>query len=462
MSADSINPPASTSLRKLLIDLKAMPPSPKPEGWNFSQLVEAKSLVIPRFGPIFSAQNVGKLSREDFLKFLEFKTNRHWRGLDRHSGDLTKDMNRLRVALALLVDESKPLRERLDRLYPHERPAMVRYLGPAVLTAILHVVYPDRYGVFNSMLKAGMKKLGLWPRGLSTSPFADQYAAVNPIQLELASQLGIDLWVFDYLWWFVARPTAHESPSPKEPASRSAHTARARTIPSGASVAIELNEGSPWFTLGSGLKFSCAEAESRLLRFCREEFPYYDGIPDSMPSRIEPIDVLATVAMNSRVNEASLIRTVHRGLAGRCDSLRARIPANANLMTYDPELIEFKDLIHAAVQTPKLLVAVATKVLHRKRRNFIPMLDNIVIKHYATAMKRLDWIERSQYAATAAAVPVEVMKAFREDLRHASGQITALCSILANAGFDLTPVRILEVLVWTETEPNGYYRGVGS
>jgi hypothetical protein len=206
------------------------------------------------------------------------------------------------------------------------------------------------------------------------------------------------------------------------------------------------------------LTFSSAEAESRLLRFCRAEYAYYDAIADLVPYRIEPIDVIATVTMNSRVNEASLIRRVHRGLAGRCDSLLARIPLNADLMTYDPRLTEFKDLIHSAVQTPGVLVAVATKVLHRKRRNFIPMLDSFVIKHYATAKKRLEWIERGQSKATAAEVAVEATEAFREDLRHAFTQITALRTSLANAGFDLTLVRILEILIWTQTEPNGYYR----
>jgi hypothetical protein len=401
---------------------------------------------------------VGKLSRENFLEFLHFKNNRHWLGLDRHGEKLTKDMNRLREALALLVDESKPLRDRLERLRPREGPAMVRFLGPAVITAILHVVYPDRYGVFNNTLVAGMKKLGLWPRKLSLAPFADRYEAVNPIQLELASQLGIDLWTFDYLWWYVSRSTAPPSLPVKasEPSSGLAPSVREVPALDLASPRVEVT--SPSFTLPSGLIFSLAEAESRLLRFCREEFAYYDAIADQMPLRIEPIDVLATVAMNSRVNEASLIRAVHRGLAGRCDSLLARIPANANLMTYDPQLAELRDLIHAAVQTPQVLIAVATKVLHRKRRDFIPMLDNVVIKHYATAMKRLDWIEKSQYKATAAAVAVVVLKAFREDLRHALTWIVALRTSLANAGFDLTPIRILEVLVWTETEPNRYYR----
>jgi hypothetical protein len=97
-------------------------------------------------------------------------------------------------------------------------------------------------------------------------------------------------------------------------------------------------------------------------------------------------------------------------------------------------------------------------VLHRKRRNYIPMIDSFVIKSYATALKQPAWIEQSQFKATAAAVAVEIAKASREDLRHAMPHLAALRTNLANAGFDLTPVCILEVLIWTQIEPNGYYR----
>ncbi|MGZ3380286.1 MAG: hypothetical protein ACXVBB_08470, partial [Isosphaeraceae bacterium] len=51
-----------------------------------------------------------------------------------------------------------------------------------------------------------------------------------------------------------------------------------------------------------------------------------------------------------------------------------------------------------------------------------------------------------------------VLKAFREDLRQGHPQIEAVRAQLLKAGFELTPVRILEILVWTETEMNGYYR----
>ena len=103
---------------------------------------------------------------------------------------ITNDMGRLREALALLVDESKPLNNRLDRLRPPGSKAMVPFLGPAILTAILHVVYPDRYGVLNNTLKEGKARLGLWPPDLPENSLADQYAAVNPILDELARSSG--------------------------------------------------------------------------------------------------------------------------------------------------------------------------------------------------------------------------------------------------------------------------------
>ena len=327
-----------------------------------------------------------------------------------------------------------------------------------MITAILHVAYPDRYGVVNNTLKPAMARVGLWPRHASQNSLSDTFLAVNPIFLELASRLEIDLWTLDYLWWYLAPPSA--DPSMVEGAwepqqANSPETDRDSCARSGSQT---LRFVSSSFTLPSGLSLSLEEAESRLERFAREEYVYYDAIADLVPFRVEPIDVLATIAMNSRVKDAASVRSVHRGLAGRCDSLLPRIPVDADLTTYDPQLNQFRDLIHAAIQSPGVMIPVATKVLHRKRPNYIPMIDSFVIKYYATAMKQPAWIEQSQFKATAAAVAVEIAKAFREDLRHAMPHIAALRTNLANAGFDLTPVRILEVLIWTQIEPNGYYR----
>ena len=70
--------------------------------------------------------------------------------------------------------------------------------------------------------------------------------------------------------------------------------------------------------------------------------------------------------------------------------------------------------------------------------------------------------EQTRQKQHAASVAVEVLKAFREDLRHCHAAIAPLRSSLADAGYALTPVRILEILLWTETERQGYYRGPGN
>jgi hypothetical protein len=214
-------------------------------------------------------------------------------------------------------------------------------------------------------------------------------------------------------------------------------------------------------SLPSGL--SIPEPLQRLSAFCGEEYPYYDGVEDDHPDRVDPVDVMVTIAVNSRISQAEQVRAIHRGLAAACDPLLPRIPHDADLLAFDTELEQFRILLHAAVQNRGVLTAVATKILHRKRRNFIPMLDNVVLKHYLTACGRPTWLDnQAQNGKTAAAAAVLAAEMFRRDLRAVRSDIEALRATLAGSGFPLTPVRVLEILVWTEIEVKGYYRPVGS
>ena len=85
--------------------------------------------------------------------------------------------------------------------------------------------------------------------------------------------------------------------------------------------------------LPSGLTIE--RPSQRLLRFCAEEFEYYDGIPSEVPDRVTPIDVLVTVSVNSFINNATRVRSVHRALAESCDPLLARLPTTATLLDAD-------------------------------------------------------------------------------------------------------------------------------
>lgn len=197
-----------------------------------------------------------------------------------------------------------------------------------------------------------------------------------------------------------------------------------------------------------------SEPLDQMLRFCREEYSYYDALPSGDPDRVEPLDVLAAVAVNGFFNaNAETIRGVHRGLAASCDPLLPRIQREADLLTVEPSFSEIGALLRAAVGVPRVLIPVATKVLHRKRPYLLPILDNVVLAHY---LGRLP--PATQDKTRAAGVAVEVLRKFRDDLVAVRSEADAIVTNLAAAGFVLSPVRVLEVLLWTQVEERGYYR----
>lgn len=119
---------------------------------------------------------------------------------------------------------------------------------------------------------------------------------------------------------------------------------------------------------------------------------------------------------------------------------------------------QLRELLHAAVQPRGVLIPVATKVLHRKRRSLIPMLDNVVLGYYLNTDAHRALLPRTQDKAKAADVAMTALDLFRADLLGGGQAIDGLRVSLGEHGFELTPVRVLELLVWTEVEPAAYYR----
>ncbi len=72
-------------------------------------------------------------------------------------------------------------------------------------------------------------------------------------------------------------------------------------------------------------------------------------------------------------------------MATNCEPILPSIPQDADLLDLDCLSEPLRELLHAAVQIKGVLIPVATKVLHRKRRSLVPMLDSVVIRHYLSA-----------------------------------------------------------------------------
>ena len=159
--------------------------------------------MLARYGQLFDPANIPNLTAEEFKSFLSIKNNKHWEGIHRQSGLLTRDMDRLREALSILVDGERPLRERLEQLFPKGQPGFVKGLGRAIATPILTVVYPEKYGVFNSRSERALKHFGLFPDFERGASFADRYIAVSEVLNRLAHEYNLSLLELDEVFgWF--------------------------------------------------------------------------------------------------------------------------------------------------------------------------------------------------------------------------------------------------------------------
>jgi len=117
-----------------------------------------------------------------------------------------------------------------------------------------------------------------------------------------------------------------------------------------------------------------------------------------------------------------------------------------------------RELVAPALGCPGVLIAVATKVLHRKRRRLVPMLDAVLLRHYlAPTQLRLVAASIEKGPRTLEAFE-EAVRKFREDLFSAAGMLEDIRNALMAEGFDLSRVRILEVATWMSKEERGYYR----
>ena len=199
------DPKLTYALFKLQDVLEAQQENPHPD---FLDITSHRDQVLGRYQPIFHPSRIPTLTKTEFESFLYYKNNHHWDSLHRVKKQITANMPLLREALLILLDESRPVRERLNQVRPERdfgQHSMVSYLGTPVLTAILLVAYPNKYGVWNNTSDTGLDIVRLWDPRWEGDPAGDVYEEMNQIYLQLCHYLKIDLWTLDALWWVLKK-----------------------------------------------------------------------------------------------------------------------------------------------------------------------------------------------------------------------------------------------------------------
>ena len=117
-------------------------------------------------------------------------------------------MPKLREMLVELLDESIPIEKRFK-----DAVEAVPGIGKAIVTAILQIVFPEEYGVWNNTSEAGLRALKIWPKFDHGESIGSKYIKINKILKELSKELEIDLWTLDSLWWAAKERTVDDGPS---------------------------------------------------------------------------------------------------------------------------------------------------------------------------------------------------------------------------------------------------------
>ena len=194
---------------KAISELRGIAARFKPGQRIYDEIVGFRDEVLARYHPIFSSDHIPILTKEEFTSFLYSENNHHWSGLYRKGLSAAEDMDTLRQALAVLLDEEQPIRERFPKALDQ-----VTGLGKGIATAILTVAYPVQYGVWNNTSEAALRKVGLWPDFARGADIGSRYAQINELLGRLAANLEMDFWTLDSFWWFVLEPQPETLPQP--------------------------------------------------------------------------------------------------------------------------------------------------------------------------------------------------------------------------------------------------------
>jgi hypothetical protein len=159
--------------------------------------------VTQYWSVIFSPKGIATLTKQDMMGFLSYRQNHRWKELTRE--DVAADMDKLRAALNVLMDETRPVAERLNLLEAGRGELAVPHLGKAKLTPLLLVTHPKQYGVWNDYSERALTGMGLMPEFAVGARLGDQYAAVNAVLAGLAEDYRVSLWWLDIILERIAR-----------------------------------------------------------------------------------------------------------------------------------------------------------------------------------------------------------------------------------------------------------------
>ena len=153
-----------------------------------------------KYGQLFQLENIDLLTKDKFQDFFADGIF-HWEGgANQNKGNIIKDKNweQSKKNLKILVDESKPLSERIKQLRSTNNGG--KWIQAGTYTIILHMINPKKHPTLNGLTFNSLDRLKLSSERERKTEEWNYIPMLENAVLQLCDENDIDTWKIDWVW----------------------------------------------------------------------------------------------------------------------------------------------------------------------------------------------------------------------------------------------------------------------
>ncbi len=164
--------------------------------------LSARKKAYIKYREKLSAEKIAENDKwlTDFKNFLHFKYNQSW-SLNRSGLEALSNPDQLKNLLIFIQDESIRIDQRIRETLQGK--SRCPGINKNIVTGLLHIFYPDKYGVWNKQTDDALKKIGRFPA--TSTDQGRHYLNINAALTKLATELHSNLTAIDAFMWYLNR-----------------------------------------------------------------------------------------------------------------------------------------------------------------------------------------------------------------------------------------------------------------
>jgi len=203
--------------------------------------------------------------------------------------------------------------------------------------------------------------------------------------------------------------------------------------------------------------FSVENPLELLLGCVQSWYPMYDGVEVAQDHQLRVVEIALSIMLNSRIS-GNTGEKIWRKAGATVEAALSQIPPHIDLLSIPSnEPIPGEMAIGQAVDSMCAVrgskLAVATKILHKKRPGLIPIFDSYVEGHYWDSPLLTPTYRHASWGRYA----IGLMRMVRADLDSVHDEIQELRETLEENHTPLTGCRILNALMWAVLSGNDHW-----